>query len=903
MYYLSSKDFGYLITDQKGNFRLKSLKKNLSEEFQQLDDFWDIIMHEDKIFFFDTKALVIKNGEEFELIPFENEYHITARANGEIYSRFWGVGLTKFVNGVFELVPGGEQFANDRVYVILPYSEEELLIGAINKGFFIYDGSEFKSFETEIDEIVNSNLTYPGLALENGNFVINTQGSGAFLINHEGDLINEYSVETGLEGNFVRYVYLDSRDILWLTTGKGISSVDVNSKFKFFGENLPVVTSFKKFDSILFMGTKDGIYYLDEMQAEIIKVPNSNSPVGGFVEMDGLLYSSLQFVGLVEVKKEGVEIIEKNESFANRIGGLWKLENDGNRFVVRRLESIDTYIFNSEKNQPVLESRFMFDEEITGGFVIDNAIWLGTEKSDILIRKKIPNNYGAIDLQELKGDTIPKPTSDNETYIEAFGEIYMVTENEGAFKLNETENEFNKVDLPNANRYDLTMASGGNYDSDGKLFYSMGEGITVATTVGKDSISYNTKTFQELNKMVFYTIYPEDVKEDGSQVVWFGGIDGIVKYEGDLEQTSNKNFSSQIRNIKTANDSIIYAGAGPLPNKLIFDASQNTMIFEYAAPAFKNQQSITYSTKLDGLENSWSEWTRQTSREYLNLNSGNYTFNVRAKNLYGDISEESSFSFAINTPWYLTWWAYLIYALLAVALIYMIVRTRTGILRDRQKELEKSVDERTREVQKRMNELATVNHVSQALTEKLKLNELIQLVGDEMKKLFNSDITYLALLDKENDVVNFPYQDGDNIAPQKFGKGLTSKIIMTGEPLLINKDKDIDAEYEKMGVEHSGKPAISYLGVPIPSEDKIIGVLSVQSTEHESRFNEEDKRLLNTIAINVGVALHNAELYEQARLAKLRAEEANEAKSAFLSTVSHELRTPLTSVLRICQDH
>ena len=105
------------------------------------------------------------------------------------------------------------------------------------------------------------------------------------------------------------------------------------------------------------------------------------------------------------------------------------------------------------------------------------------------------------------------------------------------------------------------------------------------------------------------------------------------------------------------------------------------------------------------------------------------------------------------------------------------------------------------------------------------------------------------------------------------------------------------AEYDKFGISQTGKRAISYLGVPIPVENKIIGVLSVQSTKQESRFNEEDKNLLNTIAINVGVALHNAELFEEAKEAKAKAEDANEAKSAFLSTVSHELRTPLTSVL------
>ncbi|MGB5358227.1 MAG: response regulator, partial [Eudoraea sp.] len=253
--------------------------------------------------------------------------------------------------------------------------------------------------------------------------------------------------------------------------------------------------------------------------------------------------------------------------------------------------------------------------------------------------------------------------------------------------------------------------------------------------------------------------------------------------------------------------------------------------------------------------------------------------------------------FSVSAPWYRTWWAYTLYVLGFLAIVYTIVKTRTSILMKQQKELEEKVAERTKEANQRLNELATVNDVSKALTEKIELNELIQLVGNKMKDLFNSDITYLALLDPATNIINFPYQVGDEMEPMKFGEGLTSKIIQTGEALLINKDTDITAEYEKSGIEQTGKQAISYLGVPIPVEDKIIGVLSVQSTEQESRFNEEDKRLLNTIAINVGVALHNAELFEEAKVAKAKAEDANEAKSAFLSTVSHELRTPLTSVL------
>jgi len=206
------------------------------------------------------------------------------------------------------------------------------------------------------------------------------------------------------------------------------------------------------------------------------------------------------------------------------------------------------------------------------------------------------------------------------------------------------------------------------------------------------------------------------------------------------------------------------------------------------------------------------------------------------------------------------------------------------------------------EAKQRATELSTVNSISKALASQLDPDDLIKLVGDQMKNLFKANIVYLALLNQKTKTIHFPYRYGDEMAPIKLGEGFTSKIILTGEPLLINKDiEDLRAQ---LGLHRIGIPAASYLGVPIPVGDEIIGVLSVQSTEHENRFNENDQRLLSTIASSVGVALRNATLFEDVQQAKMEAEtarktaeKANESKSAFLSTVSHELRTPLTSVL------
>ncbi len=214
----------------------------------------------------------------------------------------------------------------------------------------------------------------------------------------------------------------------------------------------------------------------------------------------------------------------------------------------------------------------------------------------------------------------------------------------------------------------------------------------------------------------------------------------------------------------------------------------------------------------------------------------------------------------------------------------------------------RQINNREKEIGQRVAELSTVNSISQALASQLNLDELIRLVGEKMLQLFKANIVYLALLDKKTKIIQFPYQYGDDMPPMKLGEGLTSRILLSGKPLLINKEVEIKSE--ELGVPHIGIPAASYLGVPIPVGDEVIGVLSVQSTIQQNRFDERDQGLLTTIAANVGVAIRKARLFEEvkqanqeAEAARKTAEKANEAKSAFLSTVSHELRTPLTSVL------
>ena len=345
--------------------------------------------------------------------------------------------------------------------------------------------------------------------------------------------------------------------------------------------------------------------------------------------------------------------------------------------------------------------------------------------------------------------------------------------------------------------------------------------------------------------------------------------------------------------------------SGPfnMPVNLALPHDQNYILFHFAQANLGRPDATLYSYILEGIDKKWSAPTINTSTEnYLNLSPGEYTFKVRSIGLSGRWGNIASFHFSISPPWWQTWWMYILYVVAVIGAIYGYNQYRSKSLLNANRLLEEKVMARTLEVKQQADELTTINQISQALVGQADLKDLIQLVGNELRDLFKANIVYIALLDAKTKMINFPYQYGDNMKPLKLGEGLTSKIIQTGEALLINKD--VHGQAEVIGVDRVGIPAASYLGVPIPVSDEIIGVLSIQSTEEENRFAEKDKHLLATIAANVGVAIRKARLYEEVKAANTEAdsarktaEEANAAKSAFLSTVSHELRTPLTSVL------
>jgi signal transduction histidine kinase/CheY-like chemotaxis protein len=899
-------DLGYLEADEWGKMRYVSLVDKIPEEHREFGDVWEVDYYKGKLIFRTEFKLYSWDGQTMQITESEDAFHVGKIVHDKYYLRIWNRGLCVMEDYEFKVVPGGEIFADERVYVILPYDEERLLIGTRTMGFFIYDGQKFHPFKTEIDELIDGTIYLPGAALPDGRFIVNSFNDGAFLIDREGKLLQKFTTETGMQTGSVDFTYVDSRGVLWMPLFNGISSVDLNSPFTVIDTEMGlednVVYATHRLGNMLYMSTNNGIFYLMDGSNRILQVEGTFGQGGNFFEAKGRVFTGTGSMGVIELTGTTFEYVVRSINYNFRTRDFLVSKKDPNRIYVSHQQGLASLYFD-ENEKLTLESE---TREITrnSGFgnmaeSPDGDLWMTSDVESRISLIKIPPS-GPVDLsrcqvlaldseQGLQGD-IGLFLINDDVYFFSNEEISYVFDYEN-HRFEETKFFFDDhIVWNNGIIAPIT-------DSEGRIWFGVGSGLIVASQDQDGKYQFNTETFNSLKNRSIFRVFPEKPAPDGTQVAWLSGPDGIVRYQGNLDKPYAPDFDLKIRAIRISGDSLLYGGGGDISEKFAIGYDHNSVSLSYAAPIYINQSDVEYSTFLEGLDDNWSDWSKTTTREYINLPPGKYTFQAKARNLVGKVTEPAEASFSIIPPWYRTWFAYFFYVVIAASVLYTVVRTRTQILLKQQKELEEKVARRTSEVQQRLDELATINNVSTALTQKLETSELIKLVGDQMKKLFKSDITFLAIHDPENNMINFPYQQGDDMEPIKFGEGLTSRIIQTGEPLLINKDKEIDEEYNKAGIVQIGKNAASFLGVPIPVENKVIGVLSVQSTKYESRFTEEDKRLLSTIAINVGVALHNAELFEEAKQAKAKAEDANEAKSAFLSTVSHELRTPLTSVL------
>jgi GAF domain-containing protein len=186
--------------------------------------------------------------------------------------------------------------------------------------------------------------------------------------------------------------------------------------------------------------------------------------------------------------------------------------------------------------------------------------------------------------------------------------------------------------------------------------------------------------------------------------------------------------------------------------------------------------------------------------------------------------------------------------------------------------------------------LTSVRAVSQAVAASLDLNEVLEAVLDQVSRIFDTTNFYIATYEGESDewttVLHLEHGQRQPVVRRKITAGLTGHIIRSRQPLLFRSLEENIAFDKALGSETIGERAKSWMGVPLVADDKVVGVMAIQSYEQEGLYGEEDLALFSTIAAQVAIAVRNARLHQETRR---RADEM-----ALLQEINHTLGMALS---------
>ena len=180
--------------------------------------------------------------------------------------------------------------------------------------------------------------------------------------------------------------------------------------------------------------------------------------------------------------------------------------------------------------------------------------------------------------------------------------------------------------------------------------------------------------------------------------------------------------------------------------------------------------------------------------------------------------------------------------------------------------------------ERRTRELNAINNLAIHSSGTSDLDSFYVLIHEQIRSIIGDHGFVIALYDRKTNSISIPYlyEEGKLSSIDSFplGEGLTSILIRTGEPLMLVEDTEKRAA--AMGAKIAGRPAISWLGVPLMARSEAIGALIIQDLEVEFAFDNDDLRFLVSVASQVSTDIHNVRLLNESKQAALQFETAAE---------------------------
>jgi signal transduction histidine kinase/ligand-binding sensor domain-containing protein len=333
-------------------------------------------------------------------------------------------------------------------------------------------------------------------------------------------------------------------------------------------------------------------------------------------------------------------------------------------------------------------------------------LWIGTSGGGVSILKPKTQEFvsykydPALSDQSLSGNTV------RVIYEDAKGNIWLGTSG-GLNRFHPDKNSFSCVrdrdGLPNNIIYGITE------DNKGNLWLSTNRGLCqyspTETAKNRAFRNYDVSDGLQSNEFNIGAYH-----KAASGQMYFGGIRGFNAFYPDSVRRNMRIPSVFITALKKLNAPASTPEAISVTKEIEIPAEDNIITFEFVALNFTLPEKNVYAYKLEGFNDSWVYCGSRREATYTNLGGGTYTFRVKAANNDGVWNEEgASIRVVILPRWYLRWWALSLWFALAVAGAFAAYKWRVKAIEERNRALQQTVDERTREVQRQiaiLNELA-----------------------------------------------------------------------------------------------------------------------------------------------------------------------------------------------------